>query len=553
MTELAHAYAIALNGLQGVPVDVQTHVGPGIVGTTLVGLPDASLREAKDRVRAALFSCGIAPANKRVTINLSPADLRKTGSGFDLAIAVSILIARGVLPSSSSEGTVFVAELGLDGKLLEVPGTLPAAGAAYDTGFARIVVSAANEAEARLVEGIKVVPCAHLEDLLIAFGGTGESVGGPAASWEAVESLTRLRIARESSASSSPVDFESVGEHDQPGTRRVGGEGDQWADLADVLGQPAAVDALVVAAAGGHHALFHGPPGVGKSMLCKRIRGILPELERADALTATAIRSLAYGANSPDRVVELSTRPPLEAPHHSATTASLIGGGWPIRPGAISLAHAGVLLLDEAPEFLGRTLDSLRQPLETHEIRIDRARSQVTFPARFQLLMTANPCGCGGSGNPKSDSCRCSPIRVSQYRSRLSGPLLDRVDLQIHMSKAHRSAMSMPPNTTTAAARDQVRSARERGTRRWCDTPWSTNAEIPGKFIRQSEKLPREYLRMLERSMESGRLSFRGADRVLRLAWTCADLEGHAVPTSEDFLCAMELRGTMDGTHSWMK
>ncbi len=534
MTGLARAYAVALTGLEGTVVEVQTHIGPGIVGTTLVGLPDASLREAKERVRAALFSCGIPTLNRRITVNLSPADLPKTGSGFDLGIAVSMLVARGVITHECASGTVFAAELGLDGSVQAVPGALPVALASSASGYSRLVVAPPMAEQARLVSGLEVVCCAHLLDLLAIFGlpmGAGQTLEW---SWEELDAAARTRL-----ADTAPL------EHGVVGGSEGGGEGeDDDTDLIEVRGQRFAIEALAVAAIGGHHSLLVGPPGVGKTMLATRMRAILPDLDETEALEATGLRSLiGAGGHS----ASLMRRPPLEQPHHSATVPALIGGGNPVRPGAVSLAHGGVLLLDEAPEFSVRALDALRQPLENHSVSVHRANASVTFPARFQLVMTANPCPCGGAVRAGEDACRCSHVQKARYWSRLSGPLLDRIDLRLHVGRPNLLEADSSPPLSTAEVRERVRDGRQRSSKRWSDYPWSHNAAVPGKFLRDNSGLPQEYMRAIEDQVDRGILSLRGADRILRLAWSSADFNGNAIPTPSDLANAFDLRGEERG------
>lgn len=525
MTDLARAYAVALTGLEGTVVEVQTHIGPGLVGTTLVGLPDATLREAKERVRAALFSCGIATLNRRITVNLSPADLPKTGSGFDLAIAVSMLVARQIITQHCATDTVFAAELGLDGSLQPVPGALPLALASVKAGFKRLVVAPAMAAQAELISGLEVVRCAHLLDLLAMFGlpmRPGQSMHW---CWEQLDEAARTRPV---GALGSTADATAIAE-----------EADD-ADLVEVRGQKNVIDALAIAAIGGHHSLLVGPPGIGKTMLATRMRAILPDLTEHDALEATALRSLVTSGSGN---LELVRRPPLQQPHHSATVPALVGGGNPVRPGAVSLAHGGVLLLDEAPEFSVRALDALRQPLEHHEVSIHRANSHVTFPARFQLVMTANPCPCGGAVRAGEETCRCSHVQKSRYWSRLSGPLLDRLDLRLHVGRPDLSATSALAPVSTAQVRERVRLGRQRAAKRWASHPWNHNAQVPGKFLRDMAALPKQYMSAIEDQVDRGLLSLRGADRVLRLAWSSADFHGNATPTPGDLANAFDLRG----------
>ena len=560
MTTLARSYGVALEGLSGTPIEVQTHVGPGIVGTTLVGLPDASLREAKERVRAALFSCGIPTLNRRVTVNLSPADLPKSGSAFDVAIAISMLVARGLMVGDATMGTAYYAELGLDGSLQPVPGVLSAALLAKDAGFDRIVVPPSMAGEARLVDGLEVVPVGHLEWMLKAFSPHRISTSKDAEhAWKVVaetghrlpqepahDGLRSNHIGHEQH-SSAPVELDLFGR-----AKGHSGGASDCLELGDVRGQDDVIEALALAAVGAHHVLLRGSPGVGKTMLATRLPLLLPDLESREAITVTAIQSLAA---PPGTEVGLARRPPLQSPHHSATLVSLVGGGNPIRPGAVSLAHGGVLLLDEAPEFQPRTLDALRQPLESGSITVHRVRQQAQFPAKFQLIMTANPCPCGGGGDSATSSkgCTCSWAKKKNYWSRLSGPLLDRVDLNIEVGRPHRSDLARPSRHAGDQVRGRVAEARERTKRRLRDTPWTLNSEVPGRYLRSSAHVPKHYLATLDRFVDSGLISLRGADRILRLAWSAADLAGRGAPNANDFALAMKLRGemgTQDGTFS---
>ena len=530
-TTLARTYAVALQGLNGKIVEVQTHVGPGLVGTTLVGLPDASLREAKERVRAAFSSCAIPSLSKRVTVNLSPADLPKAGSGFDLAIAVSMLIAREQMGIIAAADTVFAAELGLDGSLQAVPGALPIALAASENGFKRIVVAPAMASEAGLVEDVQIVACGHLRDLLAIFGTRGPEIMDALEGWELVEQETENRIFR---SGETPGDPNPGG-----GASLITAAGDD-ADIVDVRGQAFAVEAMGIAAVGGHHSILLGPPGVGKTMLATRLRALLPDLSKRDSVEVTALRSLAGSDGAVDSLI---SRPPLEQPHHSATLASLIGGGNPIRPGSVSLAHAGVLVLDEAPEFSVRVLDSLRQPLESGTIAVHRARQRVVFPARFQLVMTANPCPCGGGVRAGEDRCRCTHAQRDRYWARISGPLLDRLDIRLLLERPDRTALTGGSTVDTASLRERTVAARARSERRWRGHPWRFNAQVPGRYLRERTGLARADARALEQATESGHISLRGVDRILRLAWSVADWENHQVPQSDDLARAFELRG----------
>ena len=501
---LGRTAAVSLVGLTGHPVEVEAHLAASVPGFTLVGLPDASLAEARDRVRAAMASSGLPWPQRRITVNLSPASLPKTGSGFDLAVAVATLAAAGLCRRDVPAGVVHIGELGLDGRLRPVRGVLPAVVAAVAAGHPRVVVPVGNEAEARLVPGAEVRAAAHLAEVA---GWYGADVEVPEV---------------------APVRAEIV--DDAP--RGV-------PDLADVVGQHAARRALEVAAAGGHHVLMVGPPGAGKTMLAARLPGLLPDLTEGEAVEVTAVHSVAGTFRATDGLIR---RPPYEDPHHTATPPAVVGGGSGVpRPGAASRAHRGVLFLDEAPEFSPAVLQTLRQPLEQGELVIHRAGGSARFPARFQLVLAANPCPCGRAVGKGLD-CTCTPLARRRYFSRLSGPLLDRVDVQIEVlpvTRADRAAATT--GEPSAAVAGRVAAARGAARDRLAGTAWRTNAEVPGTWLR--EHTPRSAChRELDRALDAGALSLRGRDRVLRLAWTLADLRGASAPDASDVGEALLLR-----------
>lgn len=504
---LGRSMAIGLLGLQGHPVMVEAHCARGLPAFSLIGLPDASLTESRERVRAAVASCGIAWPARRLTVNLSPASLPKSGSGFDVAIAVATLAAVGGLDPIRAAATVHLGELGLDGALHPVRGVLPAVAAAVAHGHPEIVVPAGSVAEAQLVPGARVIGIAHLGELVHHYGGTATIPADP---------ITAAIPARHA--------------HPPPHT----------GDLAEVLGQQDAKLALEVAAAGGHHVFLLGPPGAGKTLLAQRLPGLLPDLDDDDAVAVTAVHSLA-GTFDPSN--GLLRRPPFEAPHHTATSAAVVGGGSGLpRPGAASRAHRGVLFLDEAPEFSARVLDTLRQPLESGELALHRARGSARYPARFQLAMAANPCPCG-QGSGKGLTCTCTPLARRRYLGRLSGPLLDRIDIQVEVPALTRADLALagdPETSATVAAR--VARARRAQQHRLRDTPWQTNAEVAGSWLRDAARLEPRAVADLERALDSGRLSLRGLDRVLRIAWTLADLAGVDRPRRAHTELALALR-----------
>ncbi|WP_104175418.1 YifB family Mg chelatase-like AAA ATPase [Arthrobacter sp. Y81] len=505
---LGRTYSVALVGLNGYIVEVEADIGQTLPAFIILGLPDASLNEAKERIRSAAQNSGIPLSRRKITANLIPASLPKRGSGFDLAITMAVLRAANDI--KSTERTVFIAELGLDGRLRPVRGILPAVMAAVQAGYPDVVVAQANEAEAGLVPGARVRGYRTLARLACDFGADPQELA---------------------------LDFEPDDEH-------TSGDGPSLAgpapDMCDVAGQADARKALEVAAAGAHHLLLSGPPGAGKTMLAERLPGLLPDLADGEAMEVTAIHSLCALSSA---AVQLLRRPPFENPHHTASAAAIIGGGSGLpRPGAASRAHRGVLFLDEAPEYERRVLDALRQPLESGELVIHRSAGTAAYPARFQLVLAANPCPCGKASGKGLD-CTCTPMMRRRYLARMSGPLLDRVDIQLQVERvslADFGQSGAEEDTATVAAR--VRAARIRQLERLRPLGLETNSQVPGRVLRGALRLASPTTRILDRSLERGVLTARGYDRVLRLAWTLADLACRDAPDDNDIGQALGLR-----------
>ncbi|WP_374712158.1 YifB family Mg chelatase-like AAA ATPase [Symbiobacterium terraclitae] len=490
-TVFVRVWSFALQGIDAVPVAVEVDVSPGLPAFEIVGLPDAAVREARERVRAAIRNGGWPFPLQRITVNLAPAHTRKEGAGFDAAIAVGVLAAAGAFDPAALEGLAVAGELALDGALRQVRGALTMALAAQQ-GL-RLILPPESAAEAAAV-----------------FHGHGLAPEAPP-----VLAAPRLADLVAYLRGEHPLDVP------EPAAPAEGG-GEPDVDLALVRGQAVARRALEVAAAGGHNLLMVGPPGAGKSLLARCLPTVLPPLDDAESLEVSRIYSVAGELSGGG----LMRRRPFRAPHHSASRAALLGGGTPIRPGEVTLAHRGVLFLDELPEFRRDVLEALRQPLEDGVVRLARASGHVAFPARPMLVAAANPCPCGHLGDPVR-ACTCSASAVHLYRGRLSGPMLDRFDLQLFLQpvdyEQYRSTAAAEPS---AAVRERVLAARERQRRRLAGSGCSTNAEMGPALLRRFCRLPAGGEALMREAMDRFGLTLRGHDRVLRVARTLADLDG---------------------------
>src|SRR6266542_3328270 len=490
-------YGVAVIGVEGHLIRVEAHVGRGLPALAVAGLPGTGVLDGRERVRPAVESAGLEWPLRRVVVNLSPANVRKEGPGFDLPLALSVLAASAQVPGTKLARYAFSGELSLKGELVATPGILAAAMAASAGRLDGVVVPSANRAEAELVQGLEVVAAPTLAAVVGFLRGQWEpGVGAPPG----------MRGKDAGGAEEGP---------EPPGADHV--------DLSEIRGQGPARRALEIAAAGGHNLLMVGPPGAGKTMLARRLSTILPGMSRQEALEVTRLHSVA-GLLREGGLVRAR---PFRAPHHSISVAGLLGGGSGfLRPGEASLAHQGVLFMDELTEFRRDALEGLRQPLEDGRVVVARASGAVEFPARFMLVAASNPCPCGYEGDPRR-SCRCLPHRVQLYRQRLSGPMLDRLDIQLTVPRLTRAELlGSGAVEGSGPVRDRVEAARERQRSRLAATPWTCNAQTPGGMARRQARLTEQAVAVLSEAVEGLALSGRGFDRAVKVARTIADLEG---------------------------
>jgi magnesium chelatase family protein len=503
---LAQTQSVALMGLDGHVVGVEVDIADGLPGYALLGLPDAALSESRDRVRSAIVNCGEIWPNRKVTVSLSPAWLPKSGSSFDLGICICLLAAHETVAAEKITEIVFLGELSLDGRIRAIRGVLPALIAASKAGVKTAVVPVDNLKEAQLMQGMEIIPMHHLKQVL-RWLRTGERQYEQEIELQWENSDTRL-------------------------------------DFADVAGQPDARLAAEIAAVGGHHIMLIGPPGAGKTMIAERIPTIMPALSIEQALEVTAVHSIAgtLMQRSP-----LSLLAPIVSPHHTTTRVAMVGGGsHVIKPGACSLAHYGVLFIDEAPECGPGVLDSLRQPLESGTITIARSIGNVTFPAQFLLVLAANPCPCG-KFTGRGRNCTCTSQQVRRYLGKLSGPLMDRIDLRVQVEPVGRVDMAKPQlGESSAIIRERVIKARAVAAKRFESLGWSLNSQIPARALRTQFQPERTAMNFLHDELDREHITARGLHKIIRTAWSFADLNGNKTPTMDDVTAAHNLRGKIE-------